>query len=342
MRVFALRKGFSDNGRVTAEDLLMARLETAHKEQGLIAKTSAQAGAVTTFEFDVYEGWQQSFLLMADNHHDSILCNRKLEREHFNEAMERNALIFVFGDFFDAMEGKFDKRMNYDELRPEYKRTAYYSAVVKDCATWLIPHVKNLALMADGNHELSVINNGTDILGDMLRELNHYAPAPIKRGGYGGWIRLVFNHADGTHEQVKLKYFHGSGGEAPVTRGAIQTNRQAVYLPDADIVVNGHSHNSYYIPIARERMGEDGRMHFDLQHHIRVPGYKQSYGDGSAGWDVTRGGVPKPIGAAWLNFKLRDGKAVFSVEADIRGADPVSLAPEMYGGKTYNQDTEYP
>jgi hypothetical protein len=74
------------------------------------------------------------------------------------------------------------------------------------------------------------------------------------------------------------------------------------YLPDADIVVNGHSHNSYHVPIVREKVNQAGIVYFDTQHHIRTPGYKQSYGDGSQGWDVTRGGVPKPLGGAWVTF----------------------------------------
>jgi hypothetical protein len=144
---------------------------------------------------------------------------------------------------------------------------------------------------------------------------------------------------------VRLKYFHGAGGEAPVTRGVIQTNRQAVYLPDADIVVNGHSHNSYYIPISRERLSAKGRQYFDIQHHLRTPGYKQSYGDGAQGWDVTRGGVPKPIGACWVKLKYCNSMVGRSVDRvriecnpDIRGADVVTIGGDVYEGPTWDED----
>ena len=68
-------------------------------------------------------------------------------------------------------------------------------------------------------------------------------------GGYGGVI--LFRDSG---QVLPAKYFHGSGGEAPVTRGAIQTNRQAVFLPDFQLVMNGHSHHHYIIPITRERV----------------------------------------------------------------------------------------
>jgi len=92
------------------------------------------------------------------------------------------------------------------------------------------------------------------------------------------------------------------GGGGPVTRGVIQTNRQAVYLPDADIVVNGHTHDGWYVPIARERLTNMGRITRDIVHFVRTPGYKDEYNDGSSGYHIEKWGPPKPLGAAWLRF----------------------------------------
>jgi hypothetical protein len=299
-----------------------------------------QAGAVTTFAFDAPDDWSQWFLFMADNHHDSVFCNRELETEHLQEAVRRGAIVMIFGDLLDAMQGKFDPRRSMDELRPEYRRNDYYDFLVEDSANFYAPYAKYIGLVTDGNHELTVLkNSGTDIVGRLVTELNRRTGAQIKRGGYGGWVRLVLSLGNKMITK-RIKYYHGSGGEAPVTRGVIQTNRQAVYLPDADIVVNGHSHNSYYIPISRERLGDDGEHYFDIQHHVRVPGYKQGYGDGTAGWEVTRGGVPKPIGAVWVQMMRRGGGVVCNVISDIRGADPISTAPGLFSGKVFDQDPE--
>lgn len=304
---------------------------------------TTQRGPVTTLQFDVSAGWEQWILFQSDNHHDAITCNQELEKAHLDEALRRDAWIVQCGDFMDAMQGKFDKRRDYDYLRPELRTERYYDALVEYCADFLRPYAGNILVMADGNHEQAVLKNSNTNLPDrLIAQLNRDTNSGIVHGGYGGWIRLLFEKGGNPCGSVKIRYFHGAGGEAPVTRGVIQTNRQAVYLPDADIVVNGHSHNSYYVPISRERCGGKGNVYFDVQHHVRVPGYNQSYGDGSHGWEVTRGGVPKPIGCAWakLTFDATRNYLDISIQSDIRGADPVDVATGAYAGRVFDDDQE--
>lgn len=305
-----------------------------------------QNGAVTSLYYTVCAGWEQNLFFTSDNHFDSAFCNREVMRADFEEAKRRGARIFIFGDWFDAMQGKFDPRRSAAELRPEYQRREdYYDVVVNDSADWLEPYADIIDVIADGNHELSVLKNASTNLPDRLvHELNRRANTQhkIKHGGYGGWIRIMLTSVDelaGTHTSVKIKYYHGSGGEAPVTRGAIQTNRQAVYLPDANIVVNGHSHNSYHIPITRERISGKGRQYFDTQHHVRTPGYKQSYGDGTTGWDVTRGGVPKPIGGAFAKLSWHSSSCKIEIFPHISDPEPVSVNSEdIYNGAIFDDD----
>ncbi len=304
------------------------------------------SGAVTTIRMDdPRKGWEQWNLLMSDNHHDSIYCNRDLETEHLEEAKKRNARVFIFGDFFDAMQGRFDPRRSMDELRKEYRRDDYYDFVVRDTVAFLKPYAEIIQLVCDGNHELAVRKNAnTDLVERLVYSMRVEHKSSVIHGGYGGWIRFITPKGF----SLRLKYFHGAGMEAPVTRGVIQTNRQAVYLPDADIVVNGHNHNAYYVPISRERLSDSGKQYTDIQHHVRIPGYKQSYGDGSGGWEVTRGGVPKPIGAVWLrmwfdsraNANNHMGEIKLQFIPDIRGAEPVPCAAGIYDGKEYAEDRE--
>ncbi len=307
-----------------------------------------QTGAVTTCAIDIAtEGHDHWFLLQSDNHHDHPTCNRQLELEHLEEARQRHAQVFIFGDLFDGMQGRFDPRRSYNELRPEYRRDDYYDFLVKDFTDFFRPFVNNLAMISDGNHELAVLKAANTNLTDRLVDRLRLAGSHVVHGGYGGWVRFMFHRDGKPFNGIRLKFFHGAGGEAPVTRGAIQTNRQAVYLPDADIVVNGHSHNSYHIPISRERLSGKGRQFFDIQHHIRTPGYKQSYGDGSAGWDVTRGGPPKPIGACWLNLRVVQNSRSDHEQADqikiivipaIQGADVVTIGGDLYQGVEFGED----
>jgi hypothetical protein len=232
------------------------------------------------------------------------------------------------------------------ELRPEYRRDDYYDFVIQDAAKYLAPYAANLDLMSDGNHEVAVLKAAnTNLMDRLVGILRDKYDSRCVHGGYGGWVRYMFNLSDGERTgprtSIKLKYFHGSGGDAPVTKGVMHTNRQAVFLPDANIVINGHNHNSYYVPITRERLSNKGVLYFDTQHHIRIPGYKQSYGDGSGGWDVTRGAHPKPIGAFWVRLYEEREAINIQVVPDIRDAVPVSMTDaELYNGQVYSDDPE--
>lgn len=306
---------------------------------------TSQKGAVTTLTINRQPNTDNKvqFFFTSDTHFDSVYCNRDLFFSDLEEAKRREAIICVVGDFFDAMNGRFDPRRDMSTLRPEYRRADYYDYVVQDAANKLKPYAKNIRLIAPGNHELSVLKNANTYLTDRLISILNQSGGRIEHGGYGGWLRLVFRTSNMPSGSVLIKYFHGSGGEAPVTRGVIQTNRQAVYLPDADIIVNGHSHNAYWVPITRERIGGKGDHFFDTQHHVRTPGYMQSYGDGTLGWEVTRGGVPKPLGSCFVKIKitstrLHQHRPIIAIEPIIHNPIAVSPVMDIFQGMVFPQE----
>jgi hypothetical protein len=285
----------------------------------------SQNGAVTTI---TTEGGF-NVLLTSDVHFDSAMSNRKQFFKDLDVAVKNNMGIIIVGDFFDAMNGRFDPRRDMSALRPEYRRSDYYDYIVKDAADQLSFYAPNILMITTGNHEESVLKNAnTDLIGRLTDRLSS-ASHTVYRGGYGGIILL----RDG-QSITPIKYFHGSGGEAPVTRGAIQTNRQAVFLPDFQVVLNGHSHHAYWIPIERERVTVSGEHYFDIQHHVRTPGYQMSYADGSSGWEVTRGGVPKPVGSFLLQFV---GGEVIPTPL-IHASKPLSAVADIYNGIIFPQE----
>jgi hypothetical protein len=250
---------------------------------------------------EISSGWEQWVMLSSDRHYDSVKCDRSLMKKQLEKAKSRNALIIDVGDLFDVMQGRFDPRRSYAEMRPEYKDDNFLDAIVSDAANFFAPYANNLLMIGRGNHDQSVIrNNGVDIISNLVYHLNRENNGQIKVGGYGGWVKFLFK--TGKSESRNLKYFHGGGGDSPVTRGIIDTARQAVYLPDADFVVNGHNHNTYHAPISRERLTNRGVVKQDLVHFIRTPSYAFDYGDGTTGWHVERRGQPKPRGCVWLRF----------------------------------------
>lgn len=264
-----------------------------------------QQGAVTQVWFGEGKG-ELDLMLSADRHHDSVNCNRKLEKKQLDEAVKRQALIIDAGDLFDAMQGRYDPRRNYDDLRPEYKVQNYYDVIVDDALEFYKPYAKNFLVIGKGNHEQGVLKHTNKGLISILAKGLHTEGSQCVCGGFGGWVYLYFGSNGGHRTNVKIKYFHGSGSEAPVTRGIIQTNRQAVYLPDANIVLNGHNHHEYTLAIKRERISTKGVQYFDLQHFARTPGYMDDYGDGTEGWAVERGMVPKPNGCIWAKISINN------------------------------------
>lgn len=272
-------------------------------------------GPVLSLYFDnVAAGWEQWVLLSADRHHDNPGCVRHLERRHLEQAVERRAIILDFGDLFCAMQGKYDPRSSMDFIRAEDVGEDYLDRIVTHAANDYGPYAANWLLMCPGNHESNIRKrHGTDLISNLVHQLNVDYGVKIRQGGYGGWVRFLFTMNTTKRQQLRLKYHHGFGGTAsPVTRGVIQTNRQAVFEPDADCVVNGHNHEAWHIVIPRERLNTKGFVYTDVADFVRTPGYKDSYGDGSHGWDVERGGGPKPQGAVWMRmfYDVRDSRVI--------------------------------
>ena len=270
---------------------------------------------VLTVRYDgIQAGWEEWVLLMSDNHHDSPHCRRDLETKHLQYAKDREALILLNGDIFDAMQGKMDPRRSLDEVRPEDKGKDYFNRIVEHAADDYGPYADLIALIARGNHETAVLDKtNTDLVSNLVYRLNqeHTSDGHIVYPGfYGGWVRFMFTYNTTKRASFRMKYNHGAGGSAPVTRGTIQTNRQAVYLPDADIVWNGHNHQSYIVPIARERLSARGIVKRDLCWFVRTPGYNDGYGDGAEGYAVERSGSgPMTNGSIWIKFFM-DGDRI--------------------------------
>jgi hypothetical protein len=251
------------------------------------------------------QNWSQWVLLRSDAHHDNPKCNWELEERHLKEAQEKNAVIIDNGDLFCAMQGKYDRRSSKRDIRPEHMQGDYLDSLVSTACDFYRPYARNIGILGQGNHETAIQKNHETCLTTRLVErINALEGTRIYNGGYTGFIRFrLFDKNGSLYATKNLWRHHGYGGDAPVTKGVIQTNRISVYCPDAHICITGHSHNEWYFPITRLRLGERGRVFHDEQLHIKIPTYKDEYGDGShGGWAIERGMPPKPVGAVWLRF----------------------------------------
>jgi hypothetical protein len=266
----------------------------------------AKGGAVVTIRASLSGGQSLSFLLRSDAHHDNPKCDHAMERRHLAEAVERGAGIIDAGDLFCAMQGKFDKRADKSSVRPEHQCGDYLDALVRTAADFYAPFARNWVVMGMGNHETAIRKRHETCLTTRLVErLNTMTGSSIRVGGYGGVVRCLFQVSGGTRMSRTIVYHHGmSCGHA--TRGTNDVNRQAIIHPDAHVVLSGHSHDSWIVPIARQRISGSGVIFRDEQLHVRTPGYKDAWGDGSGGFEVEKLLGPKPTGAAWLTFTCRN------------------------------------
>lgn len=267
------------------------------------------------------------FLLTSDRHWDNPDSDLAMQEKHLKQAVERDALVIDTGDFFCAMQGKYDKRSDKSKLRPEHQRTDYLDALVKTSADWFSPYQDRFAVIGQGNHETAILkNHETDLTQRFVERLNGNNTHKVHVGGYSGYIKLRFlGQTGGAGKSLLIKYHHGYGGGGPVTKGVIQSQRQAVYDVDPDIVLSGHVHEQYIFPIEQVRLNDKGRIYQRTQYHVRIPSYKNEYKDGHGGWHIETGKPPKPIGAWWLNVKV--------TRAKINGAAETFLEPNFLMAK---------
>ncbi len=259
------------------------------------------------------DNFEQEFLLTADRHWDNPYSDHDMQLRHLAQARKKKAGVIDIGDFFCAMQGKFDKRANKSAVRSEHQVDDYLDALVNTASKFFAKYAKDFIMIGMGNHETSIVKRcETNLTNNLIEKLNRNG-GNIYNGGYSGWILFEFlNTKTKEITQKKLWYIHGYGGGGPVTRGVIQSNRRAVYLPDADIVLSGHTHDEWIVPISRTRLDSNGVQSLDEQIHVQIPSYKDEYSDGFGGWHIERGGPPKPNGAIWLRFsKESDGPLAF-------------------------------
>lgn len=249
--------------------------------------------------------WEWWFLLTSDQHWDNPKSDWNLQLKHLKEARERGAGIMSAGDFFCLMQGKFDRRSSKSAIRPEHRVDNYLDAVVNTAGDFFSPYADLFTVIAVGNHEAAIAERyETNMIDRIVGVLNDRNGSQVYCGGFSGWI--IFSFKDPNREsstRIVLHYDHGYGGGGPVTKDMIQHQRRAVYLPDADIVLSGHTHDAWQAEFTRVRLGQHGSIRRDTQTHIKIPTYKDDYDIGFGGWATAKMGMPpKPLGAWWLRF----------------------------------------
>ena len=250
--------------------------------------------------------WEYWILLSADRHHDNPKTLNELEYRHLEELREKGGLCIDVGDFFCAMQGKYDKRANKSAIKEEHLDGDYLDRLVDTAIEDFKPHADLFAVIGKGNHETAIKkNHETDLTTRLVDGLRRETGSQVLAGGYRGWVDFKFVAGEGDTEKVRFRktlwYHHGYGGGGPVTKGVIQTNRRASYV-DADMLITGHIHERWVVETLKTKLTKDGNEIVRPQLHLQTATYKEEYMGQDEGFHIEKGRPPKPIGAMWLRF----------------------------------------
>lgn len=264
--------------------------------------------------------------LLSDIHFDNPKCDRKMLKAHLEYCKENSIPIFVNGDFFCLMQGKYDPRRNKKDILPQHNKANYIDAVIEEAVEWWSPYAHLLTVIGYGNHETAIIKNlETDPLQRFVDLLNYTNKTNVQTGGYGGWLLIRYSYNESTILSKNLKYFHGSGGGGIVTKGAINLTRALEMYENMDVFVMGHIHENASRNDVRETMeynpGKRVHEYVHKQIHLAITGsYKEEYQDGAFGWHVERGAPVKPVGGRLLTLNgtrdRTDGRQYYELLID--------------------------
>lgn len=259
-------------------------------------------------------------LLLSDLHWDNPKCDRVLLKKHLDLALKDGNDILLNGDTFCLMQGAYDPRKSKQDIRPEHNVNNYLDAVVNDAIEWFKPYAHLIKVVGYGNHETNIIKRQeTDVIQRFVFGLNRECGSNIQCGGYGGWIIYQFIKNDRVMCGYKIKYFHGSGGGGPVTKGVIQFNRMSTFVENANMIWMGHVHECNEVVYTTEYLDQFYNIKLRNILMVRTATYKEEYNNGKGGWHVERGATPKPLGGRWLEISVdrfwKDNKDTFDLNS---------------------------
>lgn len=211
------------------------------------------------------------------------------------------------------MQGKWDKRADQNQLRPNHRGNDYFDKVLEDAVDFYSPYSRNIALMSMGNHEQSVVDRHSfNILERLSSSIKERTGNKILVGGYWGFVVFIFTDRNGKSHRRVLHYHHGYGGGGEVTRGMIDQSRtRSQYL--ADIYVSGHIHRRNYDENVMTKLSDNNSLSIvnTNQYFIRSGTYK----DEQTGWHASKGRAARPLGGFWLDLTCKsNGQYYFDIE----------------------------
>jgi len=257
-------------------------------------------------------GSSKDFLFISDIHYDAMKCDRSLLHRHLDEARELGAGVFIFGDLFDLMQGKFDPRGNYSELRPEYKSCIYVDEVIQDVGEKLSKYADVIKFISKGNHETNIEKRMMVSPIDRVAQIINTAGGHVEVGGYAGWLVVTAHRNGSSKRRYNVHYHHGYGGGAKRSKGILGADIDQKDFPDADFILRGHDHQKWHLPVTIDRLNHHFRLEQRTVHHLRMGSYKQ-LGDRYAGWATEKNFATPRLGGWWARCTERNDTYIWQI-----------------------------
>jgi len=230
--------------------------------------------------------------MCSDLHFGNKGQNRKALKKDFDLARERNANIYINGDWGEFIMSGDRKR--YNPGSDAYGTDNNINMTINDAFDFLSDYVDLIRFIGCGNHETSVQKfNNFDPTQQLIYSLNKTHKTQIQHGQYCGFVLLKYHDKEQRVRTFKIFYNHGQGGTAEISKGAIDINRH-MSTKNADLVWIGHKHTKLLLPseyileisqngeiYERERSGMVTASYINISGHYDAmkQGYKINYGE---------------------------------------------------------------
>ncbi len=211
---------------------------------------------------------------MSDTHADSPDCDEKALKRDLKIIQDEKRWLFLGGDIFDAIVHTDRKR--YTPSRNKDVRDDQINAKLEQVYNLFSPYANNIVFIGVGNHEESILKyTSVDIIDLLVKQLNAIKTnGKIIKGNYQNFIRFDFLNSQGkSYGHYDVLQHHGAGGNAPVTKGALDFNR-IIHGSNVDLVVLGHKHNANFLasdPIVY--IDDSGTVRVKNRQAIMTPSY---------------------------------------------------------------------
>ena len=272
--------------------------------------------------------WNQ-LCCLSDLHFGSQACDKSKLINYLDEAVEKKARILIIGDIFDLLLPKDMKRFKLSVLDDFLKdKDDIINTVVNEFYKLMQPYIHLIDLISLGNHEDDLIKyHSINPIYLVVEKMNQYLKEKkinhkVIHGGYIGYLQYVIklDHSQNgsTGSCFNILYFHGKGGEAPVSKGMIDINRmKANFLYDLHLF--GHKHNLFADSSLSVIPSSNGIVSFRPCKAVQCGTFHKTYNKkdvGNVSFAERSGFAPKETGGSFVKFRW-DRQKKLEIRAEV-------------------------